>query len=198
MGGKKAGDLRQHAATSRPESRLCGTAPCRICAGTGRSPPRRRHRPSSSPRRRRHRRRRRLLPSRRAGSAASTRRPRSRWGRRSCAAWRGCAAASRMHGIGATRGAVGRDRRKSRHEGRPRESGNGSSRRRSLWTAPAQTLPGRPLPLVTPPPSRARHHAIRASRVAFASRQQQIAVAGKRRAEADEIAAAQLVERAQR
>ena len=54
-------------AARRPESRLCGKAPCRICGGTGRSPPRRRRRRSSSPRRRRHRRRRRRPPSRRAG-----------------------------------------------------------------------------------------------------------------------------------
>ena len=39
--------------SARPESRLCGKAACRICAGTERSPPRRRHTPSSSPRRRR-------------------------------------------------------------------------------------------------------------------------------------------------
>ena len=52
----------------KPESRLCGKAPFRICAGRGRSRPRRRHRPSSSPRRRRRRRRRKPLPWRRAGS----------------------------------------------------------------------------------------------------------------------------------
>ena len=47
--------------------RLCGKARCRICEGTGPSPPRRRHRRSSNPRRRPHRRRRRRPPSRRAG-----------------------------------------------------------------------------------------------------------------------------------
>jgi hypothetical protein len=48
---QEAGDLRQ-AESRAPEMRLCGKAPFRICAGTGRSPPRRPHRRSSSPRRR--------------------------------------------------------------------------------------------------------------------------------------------------
>ena len=52
------------------------------------------------------------------------------------------------------RGRVRRDRRKVVHEGSLGRAGMGEPAGALSWTAPAQTRSGRPLPLITPPPSR--------------------------------------------